>query len=408
VPIAELLDVLDRTVRLMDGRAPRQVVVVDHPLQSFDPRNFTAGELGTKGPWGFDLLNLEGARALCGQRRETRPFLSGRLSVIDEEVIQLDSLVRFVEHPVKAFLRERLGVYAGNRSDQVADSLPIDLDPLERWNVGDRLLSARLGGATPEQAQLAERARGGLPPGCLADPVLAEVCPTVEALVEACARLPDFGVEPRSMEVNVRLRDGRLLVGTVPGVRDATILRCLYSRLGPKHRLAAWVRFLALSAARPTLPVAAVTVGRGRRKWGGQQLIRMSTFECLAVEPQARLDQALHHLGVIVDLYERGLREPLPVYCETSAAWAQASRDGEDPAEAAYSLWTSTYDFPCEDKQPEHTLVLGGVAPFDGIRSESPRPDEAGPGWPDEPCRLGRLAVRLWDGPLSVEKWHEQ
>jgi exodeoxyribonuclease V gamma subunit len=408
VPIAELLDVIDRTVRLEDGRAPRGVVVVDHPLQSFDPRNFTAGELGTKGPWGFDPLNLEGARALGGQRRESRPFLSNRLSPRDEAIIQLESLVRFVEHPVRAFLRERLGVYAGNRSDQVADSLPIDLDPLERWNVGDRLLNARLAGATAEEAQLAERARGGLPPGCLADPVLDDVCPTVEALVEACARLPDFGVEPRSMEVNVRLLDGRLLVGTVPGVRDATILRCLYSKLGPKHRLAAWVRFLALSAAWPDLEVAAVTVGRGRRRWGGQQLIRMSTLGCLATEPQSRLDRALHELSAVVDLYERGLREPLPIYCETSAAWAQASHDGEDPGEAAYSLWASTFDFPCEDKQPEHTLVLGGVAPFDRIRSDTPRPDEAGPGWPDEPCRLGRLALRLWDGPLRVEKWHEQ
>ncbi len=408
VPISELLDVVDRTVHLESGRPPRDVVVVDHPLQSFDPANFKVGTLGTTGPWSFDPLGLAGARALTGRRREVRPFLSSRLPPLDEKVIQLESLVRFVEHPVRAFLRERLGVYAGHRIDQVADSLPIDLDPLERWGVGDRLLAARLAGATAEEAQVAERARGELPPGCLADPVLADVCPTVESLVEVCSALPKFDIEPRSMEVNLPLRDGRLLVGTVPGVRDTIILRCLYSRLGPKHRLAAWVRFLALSAGRPELEVIAVTVGRGRRKWDGQQLIRMSTLPGLADDPSDRRDRALDRLGVIIDFYERGLREPLPIYCDTSAAWADACRQGGDAAEAAYSSWTSTHDFPCEDKQPEHTLVLGGIVPFDRVRRAPPRPDEAGSGWPDEPSRFGRLAVRLWDGPLSLEKWYEQ
>ena len=44
VPVSELLDVVDRTVRLEDRARPaREAVVVQHPLQAFDPVNFTPG-----------------------------------------------------------------------------------------------------------------------------------------------------------------------------------------------------------------------------------------------------------------------------------------------------------------------------------------------------------------------------
>jgi exodeoxyribonuclease V gamma subunit len=410
VPIAELLEVVDRTVRVADeSRSARDDVLVCHPLQSFDTRNFTAGKLGVDGPWSFDPLNLDGARALAGPRRARHPFLTGPLPAPIGDVIQLESLVRFVEHPVRAFLRSRLGLYATNRSDEIGDSLPIELDPLEKWAVGDRLLTARLGGATAEGAVAAERARGTLPPGRLADPPLSEVSPTVEALVEAARTLPCAASEPQSMEVNLRLPDGRLLIGTVPGVREGTIVRCLYSKLAPKHRLSAWVRFLVLSAAWPELQVAAVTLGRGRKKWGGEQLIRMSTFDPLAAQPDQRASAALAGLAVMIDLYDRGMCEPLPIYCETSEAWAKARGAGNDPVDASRASWTSSYDFQHEDAQPEHVMVLGPALAFDALLDDPPRLDETGAGWQDdEPSRFGRLACRLWDGLLEHEHWQEQ
>jgi exodeoxyribonuclease V gamma subunit len=406
VPIAELLDVVDRTCRLDDpDRAAREAVLVCHPLQSFDPRNYTAGRLGVDGPWSFDPLNLGGARALAGPRRQDRPFLSGRLPARATEVIELDSLVRFLEHPIKAFLRERLGFYAGDFTDDVKDSLPIELDGLDKWEVGDRLLAARLAGGTGQDALSAELARGSLPPGGLADEVLDDLVPTVDALAAAVAALPNAQVEPESLEVNQRLSDGRLLIGTVPGVRGGTIVRCLYSTLAAKHRLAAWARFLALSAARPDLTASAITVGRGRRTGRGATTIRISAFNPLP-EPVA-----VASLDVLVDLYDRGMREPLPVYCATSAAWASAMRTGEEPFDAARREWTTPFDFPFprEDREPEHVTVLGEVAAFDRLLQELPRPDETGAGWRSaESSRFGRLAWRLWDGLLDQEQWIER
>ena len=78
--------------------------------------------------------------------------------------------MRFVEHPVRAFLRQRLGISVGDYSDEVGDALPVELDALERWGVGERLLDALMGGTDGRTAIRAEIAAGKLPPGQLGLP----------------------------------------------------------------------------------------------------------------------------------------------------------------------------------------------------------------------------------------------
>src|SRR5581483_192626 len=137
VPIGELLDVVDRTVRLADddgGRIPaRAGVVVHHPLQPFDARNFMAGRLAGSAPWSFDAVALAGARAAAGLRADPAPFLPAPLPPAPAEAVELENLVRFVQHPVKAFLRQRLGVALSGDNDDASQALPVELDPLEQW-----------------------------------------------------------------------------------------------------------------------------------------------------------------------------------------------------------------------------------------------------------------------------------
>ena len=91
VPVAELLDAVDRTVLAPVGlpRA-REAIVVEHPLQSFDPRNFEPGALSGDGPWGFGVLELHGARSSAGgtrtHHRPTWTRLSGSTSTWNASV----------------------------------------------------------------------------------------------------------------------------------------------------------------------------------------------------------------------------------------------------------------------------------------------------------------------------------
>ncbi len=406
VPVGELLDAIDRTVRTADGTPARERITVRHPLQPFDPRNFTPGRLTPDQSFGFDSVTLAGARALAEDRHARPRFLPQPLDPLPDTVVELDDLVRFVEHPARAFLRRRLGVSLSERDDEVHDGLPIDLDHLEQWAIGDRILRARLAGRTLEEALAAERARGVLPPGAMSTKVVADLGRNVESVAAAAAQLLDLQAGRRtSLDVRVTLPDGRLLSGTVPGARGDTLELVLYSRLGPKHRLAAWVRFLALTAARPGRPISAATLGRARFGAG-----REATISCARIDPltgpdgtnPAALARSL--LGDLVDLMDRGLREPAPLVCATSAAYAQAVHRGFAPMRPASSAWTSTYNFDREDKDPEHRLLYGRVHPFENLVLSGPRDDEKGDGWDaQQPSRFGRWALRLWTPLLNSE-----
>ncbi len=182
-------------------------------------------------------------------------------------------------------------------------------------------------------------------------------------------------------------------------------MRCLYSTLAPKHRLSSWVRFLALSAAWPDLEVGAVTIGRGRRERHGPPRVRVSLLRPLGTTPAQRRSAATAALDELVELYDRGMCEPLPLVSETSAAWAEARHVGADAPEAAGRAWTSGRGFDREDREREHVLVFGGVRPFESILAAPTLPEETGPGWAEgEPTRFGCLARRLWDRLLDQEQ----
>ncbi|HUR86239.1 MAG TPA: exodeoxyribonuclease V subunit gamma [Solirubrobacteraceae bacterium] len=394
VPVGELLDVIDATMRTEDGGGARRRIVVRHPLQPFDPRNFTPGALVAEQPWSFDAVTLEGARALTLSRSEPGPFLAGPLPPDDAAVLEVEDLVRFAQHPVRAFLRKRLRMSVADRSEEMSDNLSVELDGLGKWGVGQRLLDARLAGVDGRATILAEIARGTLPPGVLGRPVIDEVFPIVDAIAAAAAALTQHAGPAGSIDVRIALADGRTLSGTVPGVSGDLLRTVTYSRVAPKHRMTSWVRLLALTAAHPEHDFSAATVGRG-----GRSGVAIARIQALTA------DEARGHLAALADLYDRGMREPLPLYCATSAAYAEAAAEGRDAVAAAAGAWCSEYSFPKEDAELEHQLVLGGVASIDDLFAQPPDPGEQGDRWDlTEPTRLGRLARRMWDGLLMHEE----
>src|SRR4051812_34258181 len=127
VPVSELLDVVQRTTGDRDG------VVVRHPLQPFDRRNFEPGALVPGGPWSFDATTLAGAVALARDRVPPPPFLHGPLPPAASPLLELDDVIAFLGHPVRAFLRQRLGVGAATRVEEIDDALPVELDFRAQW-----------------------------------------------------------------------------------------------------------------------------------------------------------------------------------------------------------------------------------------------------------------------------------
>jgi exodeoxyribonuclease V gamma subunit len=232
--------------------------------------------------------------------------------------------------------------------------------------------------------------------------VLDEVYPTVDAILAQVLALVGEAPAQPPIDVRLALPEGRRLGGTVAGVHGDVLLSTTYSRVAPRHRLTSWVRLLALSAAAPQRPFSAATIGRAGP---GPHTVTIARLVPLAAEPELRRALALDHLATLLDVYARGMREPLPLYCDTSAAYAGALASAGDPVAAARDAWTSPWNFAKEDRDPEHELVLGGVRTFGEVAAELPRPDEEGGDWPgEEPGRFGRYARRVWDPLLALEE----
>ncbi len=397
VPVGELLDVVDHTVRTPTGRA-RGAIVLKHPLQPFDKRNFERDALVPDTPWSFDALHLAGARAALAPRHDALEFLDHPLAPYVSNPIGLDQLERFLRHPVRAFLRERLKISLRNKTRDFEDAIPIDLSGLERWQIADRVLQERLGGAGLDACLDAERARGALPPGQLADPELRQITDPLDDLVA----MGQSSTPAESLDVHVDLSETLSVVGTVPGVRGDVVHSVTNSKLGTAHRLIAWVRLLVLSATRPERPFSALTIGRSR---DNRSTISVATLRSLGPDASSRKVEAESQLHALVEVFQRGMREPLPLYCRTSAAWAAAAADRKDPHRAAAGSWVSEYKFEKEDKEAEHVLVLGDGLAFGAMLDCTgvPLSDEAG--WdPSESTRFGVYAHRIWDGLLAHEE----
>jgi exodeoxyribonuclease V gamma subunit len=395
VPLGELLDALDRTATAPGKQRVRDAITTRHPLQPFDPRNFTAGELGRTGPFSFDRLGFGGAVAAAGARTPPPPFLDGPLPAEQPPVdVSLAALMSLLEHPARGFLRQRLKVGVTWKEEEPADALPIELDALQVWAVGARVLGDRLAGLDPVASQEVELRRGGLPPGPLGEKYLQEVVGEVDKLMHASTI--ERALPPESYDVDVRLSDDTRLTGTVGGVRGDVILSITYSGLGAKQRLHAWVELVALTLSRPDREWRAVAVGRGSRGKGAKRSV---------LEPLS-LAEAGAALEELVSLYRSGLRWPLPLPVKSSAEYAFLRDTGTRIAGArigAEKRWL-TDRFPGEQADAEHALVYGPDAPFSVLTDQLAGPGEGGAGWSaDETDRFGLLARRLWERLLTNE-----
>jgi exodeoxyribonuclease V gamma subunit len=357
VPLGEILDATERTT----ATSVRDHVLVRHPLQPYDVRNLEPGGLAGDRPFSFDHAALAGAVAATGPRTPPPPLLAGPLPPAPRVDVSLAELKAFLTHPVRSFLRGRLDVSTPFEPDELSDAIPVGLNALEVWQVGDRLLREVLAGQDPTAVMTAEQLRGTLPPGGLGRHALTEVTEECQKLFSRTAELR--AGEPRSIDVAVDLGDGRRLTGTVSRVHGNKLVSLGYSRLKPRQRLLAWLDLLALSAALPDEHWTSHAVGRER---AGPKRALAGPLDHRAVE----------WLRDLVALRDEGLDRPLPAPLATSAAWAETHArellgDDRSPTVAARRAWETDphndYGILGEDADAYHQRVFGESTPVEAL-----------------------------------------
>ncbi|MDX2171436.1 MAG: exodeoxyribonuclease V subunit gamma [Deltaproteobacteria bacterium] len=308
--VAELLDAVEATYALPHGA--RAALVTQHPLQPFSPRYFQGGEGALRSYAGS---HFRGAAALLQEPRGLPPFVVGGLAAPPASDVDLDELVRCLTHPARWFLQRRLNLYLDDREGLLDDGEPGELDNLENWVVGDRLLGhAREHGDVAAGLPLL-RGEGLLPLGAPGAHLVASIEPVVRALAADVA-------EPcTTVTVDLAI-DGWRLIGALSDVAQRGLLAAQFSRIGGHHELVAWIRHLALSAVRPG--VESLLVGRGKKNAAGRV-----TFRAVA-DPRVVLAELLR-------LYQSAHERPLRLFKKASRAYAD-ERLGAKPAPLARAL----------------------------------------------------------------------
>ena len=403
-PAVPLQEVLDAVTATASGPGVDRVHV-RHPLQPHDPRNLGAPDTGEPpllpdgGAFSFDPTALAGAEAARGPRTRTGPLGGRPLPPPPPADLDLGSLQRFLRNPAGAYLRTRLGIVLPEQPEERHEGIPLDLDGLARWAVGDRILRSVLQGRDIGACCDAEAFRGELPPGRLGERVLQEVADTVcELAVTAWETIgsgaPGTPADTGPLDVDLDLGGGRRLTGTVPqvfGEHQQQSIEVTYSKVRAAQQLRSWVTALALAATGREGAVSHV-VGRPERS--------SRTVEHLWHGPVPP-DEARPLLAELVDLHDRGMCEPVPLPSGTAFTFARSylsSGQERDALASARRVWEGGFGGPGEADDAAQRRVHGGTAPFE-VLLDTPRDDER---WHDGiGTRLGQYALRVWRPVLT-------
>ena len=312
---------------------------------------------------------LAAAKVALGPRPAAPPFLLEPLTTpvtrAAGDDLALSDLVQFFRDPVKGFFRA-LDLTLPWDVDGVSDAMPVEIDQLESWGVGDRMLADMLRGIHPDMAP-----RDRVAPRCAA---------TRHARLAQGHRGPRDRDEPRGRRAH-------------PPSGGATLARRRHraARRPPAHRH---------HHARVRRPA-----GRGRLLQARRQAAARVVGPAAGARgrpPRPQLDGAHHRPGTArqpgraaaagpdgrraADAAQRprrplrrgppGSRSPLPI--KTSFAWASAVLIGQEPSAERRSRSGRAAASPARTPTP-HTSGSGASTPT----------STASPGWASWPSGSG-------------------
>ncbi|MEW6514569.1 MAG: exodeoxyribonuclease V subunit gamma [Pseudomonadota bacterium] len=292
-PLAELID----TLVAMTGKAA-DALVVQHPLQPFGSAYFDGRDTRI---FSFDAehcrqASVPAASAFLGRKV--------RVEALDVDEIDLPELQRFFAHPVRHFLRERMGIHLEESEELLDMHEPFVPNALEAYRLREAQFAGLVAGHPVDEVTALLHARGWLPQGVAGDLAARaahdEALPlwqSAQAWLDA-GRQPDCAVEFAA--------HGIRLSGRLDGLTDRGLWRVRHGKLRAKDRLRLWLDHLLLNVAAPAgVPLHS-------------SLIARDAFMQLVPEPRAR-----EVLAGLLALYRDGLLQALPIYPETAWAWLE-------------------------------------------------------------------------------------
>ncbi len=343
-PIIDLLEAVEA------AGVSRDSVEVEHVLQPYEPSAEPT----------YDACAVEARRAQVSPRSTARDrFDTSRLApVARPSVVTLADLTAFLRHPVREFLKHRVGSWYGmTRSEldakadhagsPVSSEIPVELDPLACWALENRLLQLAAAGHPRPTIVDAELRRGQLPPGLRGQAALTKATSRVGEVLDNMSGF--LGAEVEHLDVAVDLPSGMRITGRVP-VRGNTVVEATTSKPSDKRLVEPWLRLMMLSASREGDWRSVVCSSR-----------RVATLAAMSQ------DGAERQLDVLVELMAKGWDQPLPL--PPRVCYELADPHGVDDEERLRKVWDYDADPTWRLFFTDLADVQKAAEPYGGLRT---------------------------------------
>jgi exodeoxyribonuclease V gamma subunit len=341
VLVSELLDYIEEGF----GEIVRGRMVVPHRLQAFSPDYFS-----DKGClFSYSTENFRAAQSVLFNRREPTAFISSILSDPEAEwkTVDLESLIFFFTNPARFLLNRRLGIYLNEEPDVLDDSEPFNLDNLERFRIRQELVERALEDQTLFNVYPVMQASGKLPHGSPGVCFYDDLCASARDYARKIRpRIEGGPIEPAAVDIIV---DGFHLTGMLANIYPEGLVCYRMAKMKGRDRLRAWISHLVFNYLHKETTAPCTVVIFDDRAYRYAQV----------KEPEA-------HLRIILNIYLRGLLQPLHFFPESSLLYAERMAKGKGPDKAMRAA-AGKWDAPkfAEKVNPYYDLCFNQIDPLD-------------------------------------------
>ena len=335
VLVSELTDYLSGSFAVSSSGKASIIdhITTNHRLNAFSKEYFLDRPDNIQNLFSYSSENAEAAQA---QLSEREPFITAPVPPPGEDGLKritINELCSFFVHPVKFFLKKRLGIIPEEAHSIINDIEPFSIDGLERYQMQQELLNKRLSGGSIAEQYNTIQAAGILPYGHFGLCSYNRICEDIDKFASSLIAENIVFAEKTFDDIEIT-HAGVTITGRISTLTRDNLIHYRPAGIKAKDRLRIWISHLILNLSNDdALPRTSMLFGKdGKGK-----------TQCVTYTNPGNAEA---HLDTLLGLYQEGMTRPIAFYPESSLSYADEINKGKNHEQAikkALETWAGAF-----------------------------------------------------------------